>query len=252
VTPMTLRPNAGFLPALIAGKGECKGSVGPITAPRTVTGPSSPVPFPATKAERDTFDLRLAWPTFAPAGRPEGEAGEGGADEDTDDLEPLTEDEVKNPRLKKLSDEAAKRRNQAKAEKERADAAEARLKEFEGQANTETLLGQLREGQMENAFLKMAFGKVADVDAAWKLADKAGVTITNEGTVEGLDEVLAKVLEKHPYLTPKPAEQVDKELADRFPALTPSGRPNNGRKNDKDAVDYSVLEKKFPALRRGR
>jgi hypothetical protein len=227
---------------------------GPINGSENRPFLGSPEPLlPAVAAERDPFDLRVAWPTFVPAGRPEGETGEGGADEDTDDLEPLTDDEVKNPRIKALSDEAAKRRNQAKVEKERADAAEAKLKEFEGQANTETLLGQLREGQMENAFLKLAFGKVADVDAAWKLADKAEVKVNEDGTVEGLDEVLAKVLEKHPYLTPKPAEQVDPALVDKFPALEhASGRPNNGKKNSKDAVDYEKLAKQFPALRSRR
>lgn len=158
---------------------------------------------------------------------------------------------MKNPRIKQLSDEAAKHRTKAKAERERADAAEAKLKEFEGQANT-SLLGQVREGQMENAFLRVAFGRVADVDAAWKLADKTGVTITNEGVVEGLEDVLTKVLEKHPYLLPKPAEQVDKDLADKFPALTASGRPNNGKRGSTDSVDYEKLAKQFPALRSRR
>src|SRR5688572_5025398 len=79
---MKLRPNAGFLPALVAGGREQKRKGGPIhmgSENRPCLG--SPAFPPATKAERDTFDLRLAWlPMLASAGRPEGEAGEGGDD----------------------------------------------------------------------------------------------------------------------------------------------------------------------------
>ena len=240
--------NAGFLSAVIAGGREQKRKGGPIQGSENrrpfLSSPAFP---PATKAERDRFDLRHAW-LFRLAADTDGDAGQGDADDG--EPEPLTDDEVKNPRLKALSDEAAKRRNRAKAEKERADAAEAKVKALEeGQANTETLLGQVREGQMENAFLRVAFGKVADVDAAWKLADKTGVSITNEGVVEGLDAVLAKVLEKHPYLAPKPTDPDAQALADRFPALSPSGKPNNGPRGSKDSVDYEKLAKLFPALR---
>jgi hypothetical protein len=121
--------------------------------------------------------------------------------------------------------------------------------ELEGQTNTEALVGQVRRGQLENAFLRVAFGKVADVDAAWKLADMTGVTITNEGTVEGLDEVQAKILEKHPYLATRSMDSNADALADTFPALTASGRPNNGKRGSKDTVDYETLAKRFPALR---
>jgi hypothetical protein len=161
-----------------------------------------------------------------------------------------TEEELKVPRIKQLSDEAAKWRNKLReAEKALADLTKERGRADTAEANSKTAVDQLRDTRMENAFLKMAFGKVADVDAAWKLADKTGVTITTEGVVEGLEDVLAKVLEKHPYLLPKPTEQVDKDLVDKFPALTPSGRPNNGKKNGTDAVDYEKLAKQFPALR---
>ncbi len=223
----------------------------PLRLKGVALAPTSP---PATKAEPDPFDLRHAW-LYTLAADTDGGSAEGGddagSDPDPDDDEGVqpTEEELKVPRIKQLSDEAAKRRMQAKAEKERADAAEAKLKALEGEANTETLLGQVREGQMENAFLRVAFGKVTDVDAAWKLADRNGVTITNDGTVEGLEEVLTKVLEKHPYLAPKPTDPAAQALADKFPALLPSGRPNNGKKDSKDSVDYGFLEKRFPALR---
>src|SRR3712207_1343221 len=92
-------------------------------------------------------DLRLAWlPTILRAGSTAGEgdgepaadppppAGEGGADGDQPD-EP-TEEELRNPRIKKLSDEAAKHRVTAKTEKDRADAAEARATKAEGALKT--------------------------------------------------------------------------------------------------------------------
>lgn len=161
-----------------------------------------------------------------------------------------TADEVKVRRIKQLSDEAAKWRTKFReAEKALADLAGVKGRADTAETNSKTTVGQLREGRMENAFLKVAFGKVADVDAAWKLTDgmRAEVKVNEDGTVEGLEAVLAKVLESFPYLTPKPAEQVDQ--VDSFQPLTPSGRPNNGKRNGTDSVDYEKLAKLFPALR---
>lgn len=256
---MSDKQNAGFLAALIAG-GRGKGAASSSGAALALPPP------PATKAERDQFDLRLAWlPMLASAGRPEGGAEEGHdgdlptpqgsaspslpSGEDTDGVQP-TEEELKVPRIKQLSDEAAKWRNKFRdAEKALAELTNEKGRADTAEANSKGLVDQLRGARMENAFLRTATGKVADLEAAWKLADKAEVKVNEDGTVEGLDAVLAKVLEKHPYLTPKPTEPADKELADRFPALLPSGRPNNGKKGSTDAVDYEKLAKLFPALR---
>ena len=106
---------------------------------------------------------------------------------------------------------------------------------------------------MFNAFLLASNGQVADPDAAWKLADKAEVTIDDAGKVTGMDEVIAATVQKYPYLSPKPVDDVSAPLADKFPALQPSGRQTNARTNIDKGLNRRVLESKFPALgRRGR
>ena len=101
----------------------------------------------------------------ARASRPAGEEGEGflspgtpsspAEDEEGDDehSEPDASEskQVRNQRLKSLSDECAKHRNNAKTEKERADAAEITL------AESTSTINELRK---HNAFLIAAAGKV--------------------------------------------------------------------------------------------
>lgn len=202
-----------------------------------------------------TFDLRRAFDTiFSRAGSPAGEGENGDAAGSTDPPLPAdastegdqdtgeqdAEDDVKNPRIKQLSDEAAKHRNNAKAEKERADAAETKATD---------LASALREARMFNAFVVAGIGKIADVEAAWKLADKVGVTVGDDGTITGMDEVIAKTLERYPYLSPQPASDAPEELVDKFPALQPSGRQTNGKAKLGDSLNRKALEGKFPALR---
>lgn len=200
-----------------------------------------------------TFDLRRAFDAiFSRAGSPAGEGEHGDATGSTDPPPPADtgtegdegtgqqEDDVKNPRIKQLSDEAAKHRNNAKAEKERADAAETKATD---------LASALREARMFNAFVVASIGKVADVEAAWKLADKVGVTVADDATITGMDEVVAKTLERYPYLSPQPASDTPEELADKFPALQPSGRQTNGKAKLGDSLNRKALEGKFPALR---
>lgn len=54
----------------------------------------------------------------------------------------------------------------------------------------------ITEWTMQNAFLRAAGNPLADVDAAWKLADRACLTVVDDGSVDGVDEVLAQVIEK--------------------------------------------------------
>lgn len=206
----------------------------------------------------EAFDLRQAFAAIGSrAGSSAGEGGEAdsappagspppanaGAEEDGADLgTQLSEEEIKSPRIKQLSDEAGRYRHTAKAEKERADGAEERANELET---------ALREAHMFNAFLLASNGQVADADAAWKLAEKSEVTIDDDGKVSGMDEVVAATLQRYPYLSPKPVEEPG-SLADKFPALQPSGRQTNGKAKPKDGLNRRALESKFPALgRRG-
>jgi hypothetical protein len=191
-------------------------------------------------------DLRRAFVGMERAGAPAEEEGEQNTEPASppppadDGNEGAGEDEVQNPRIKQLSDEAARHRTTAKAEKERADAAEAKTTDLEA---------ALHEARMFNAFILAAVGKVADVDAAWKLADKVGATLAEDGAVSGMEDVVAATLRKYPYLSPKPAEDLPEGLGDKFPALQPSGRQTNAKRQD-GALNRSALASKFPALRR--
>jgi hypothetical protein len=201
-------------------------------------------------------DLRSAWLplrsfAWSSAGDEVDDDGDGSpsgapdspADDDAEDTDAGGEadDETRDKDRRRLSREAAKYRTTAKAEKERADGAEARA----------TSLEELVHGLIaQNAFLRAAGGTIADVDAAWKLADHDSLTVNEDGTVEGVDDVLTQVTERYPYLTKQPSD-VDPVLADKFPALVPSGRPTNGkRQSDTGALNVAALAAKFPALGR--
>jgi hypothetical protein len=163
----------------------------------------------------------------APPGSPSPPA-ENADDKDADDGE-----DVRNPELKKLHDEAARYRTSAKAEKERADAA----------------AEALRAARIENAFLRAAVGKVTDTDAAFKLADTTDLTIDDDGNVTDVDDVVAEVVERYPYLRPEVTDD-DLIYGEDVPPTQPSGRSTNyKRTSDDGSGNRAVLESKFPALR---
>jgi hypothetical protein len=192
------------------------------------------------------YDLRHAWPSFRHAFRPAGDDGaefSDSADDSPADGGPANtdtgaDDIVRDAEKKKLSDEAAARRNEAKAERARADAAEAAL------ATSAQSITELRQ---HNAFLSAAVGRLTDLDAAWKLADASQIVIAEDGTPTGTDDVITGLLERYPYLAPvEPLEPFQP-----LPTL-PSGRPLNGRKLHQNEPTRHVLEGKFPALKRNR
>ncbi|MGK2884674.1 MAG: hypothetical protein ACSLE8_07845 [Rhodococcus sp. (in: high G+C Gram-positive bacteria)] len=82
---------------------------------------------------------------------------------------------------------------------------------------------------------------VDDLDAGRKLADFAGVTIDENGNVEGMTEAVNSLLRNYPYLERQPDTQ---------PMAAPGsgGTPVNGRRQS-DAASPAVLERKYPALR---
>ncbi len=208
-----------------------------------------------TSAMRGPFLDRVG----CPAGEGEGGSGEGGGTPDPSSLPAGEggagegEGDVKNPRLKQLSDEAARHRMNAKAEKDRADAAEAKATELE--TRTTELEERLHDQLIRGAFLLATTGKVTDSEAAWKLADMSKVLVEDDGTVKGMDEAIAAVVKQYPYLQPEDSGSVDdttKALRERFPALEPSGRPMNSRPQGDNPVNTAALERKFPALRNRR
>lgn len=167
-------------------------------------------------------------------------------DTDVDDAEDTEDDEfetVRDKRARKAARDAARYRTAAKAEKERADAAEARV---------QTLLSR----RMEDRFYVAAAGKVTDIEAAWKLADKNTIVINDDGTVVGADEAVTAVIDRYPALVLGPADDHDESgdfVPDAFsPNYTTGGLPNSGqpigKRPDANRTNDALLMKKYPAL----
>ncbi len=188
--------------------------------------------MPAGESEEEQQEQSPAEPdsTSAPASEDEHTTGqEGVGDEDEDGA-------IRNPRIKALSDENKRHRLAAKQERERADGLQERVS---------TLM-------LENAFIKASAGRISDFDAALKLMDRTGITITPEGEVTGIDEALAKVIERYPYVADEDGP-ADTDLNTTLAGLQPSGRPANGKRSAGPAgANNKVLRDKFPALRRLR
>lgn len=194
--------------------------------------------------------------------------------------------EVKNPRMKQLSDEAAQRRREAKEWRKRAEDAEAQLAlhqkgsppkddagdedEDEDEDEQESSSGKgkkntgdsdtVRTLRLELSFERLATkAKVRDIEAAWKLVgdDIRAVTVDDDGVVDAkrMGEIVDHVVERYPYLRDDYAPSTDEASS-----LSPSGqststegasgRPMNGRRKQTGATDFGALSKKFPALRR--
>lgn len=182
-----------------------------------------------------TYDLRLAFSDSLPRScRPVGE-GEGG---EGDLGTQLTEEELRNPVLKKLHDEAARYRVAARDSRQRLE--------------EETRRREKAEASFRYVALRSTFDRVAhqaqvpDLEAAWQLAlgDLKDLVVEDDGRVDekAVARALEAVAERHPTII--------KPKTGGFP-LEPSGRPANGPRRT-DNRDLAFLESKFPALRRRR
>ena len=149
-----------------------------------------------------------------------GEGSPDGSAADTSETEP-----VKNPELKRLSNEAAAHRIRAKKAEEALTTATATIQEL----------------RIHNAFMRAALPLIDDLDAAWKLADHSLVKIDDDGNVTGMDTMITAALQMYPYL---------ERVVDTMPEPISGGAPTNGRRNNPNVANAAILEKKFPALRR--
>lgn len=191
------------------------------------------------------------------------EGGEGGSATGADDKSKESggtgtkDDDVKDPDKKRLSEEAARHRVAAKSEKERADAAEAKLRELEDKDKSELekvtrdrdeLQGKVEKqsATIADQALRLAFfesGASAlfkNPVTARKLLDLSALKADEDGQYDAKEvKALADALLKaEPYLA---ADGSGSEGSTES-----GGSPNNGRKT-KDA-DREALKKKFPAL----
>lgn len=221
------------------------------------------------------FDLREDWLALllfaaqeddegSDDGDGDGTGGDGSDSGDGDDDSGGTGDEeAKNPRIKELSDENAKWRNNHKAEKARADALQKQIDEAEDskKSKEELLEKQIKEATEENKSLKKdvadlnlrvsfyesgAAAQLQDPGDALKFLDLKELTPDEDGKYKD-KEVLAAVeglIKKKPYL----AKKSDDDDGDSGSG-NPSGRRMNGKRGSQQELDRQRLEEKFPALR---
>ena len=228
----------------------------------------------------DLFDLRSAFaPILNVAAMPDGDddddddadkggdggSGDGGGDDGSSGTD-ATKDDVKDPDKKKLSDEAAKHRNNAKAEKQRADELAAKLKEIEDKDKSELEKAQsdLKEAQerlvkleetTKTQAVRLAFfesgaaAQFRNPATALKLMkdDLKDITPDEDGEVDvkAIKTAADDLLKREPYLGKDEDGDDDKSTQQ---TQQPSGRQTNG-KTKKDGLNKEALAQKFPALR---
>lgn len=85
------------------------------------------------------------------------------------------------------------------AQLEKKETAEQELSE-----QLEAIRNQAKQERINNEFIKQATANnVAYVDAAIKLADLSSVDVDDDGNINGVDEVIAKLVEDNPFLLKK-------------------------------------------------
>lgn len=181
--------------------------------------------------------------------------GSDGSDDGDDDAH-----KGKDPRIKELSDENARRRNSEKALKKQLDDALVQLKNFtdKDKSETEKLTGErdelktkyeetasaLASLRLENAFLKVNAVDWHDPALAMTQVDLSGV-MDEDGEIDDkkLKAAVENLAKTKPFLVKGEAEPKNPKV----PSGTPVGSGGRGSKKD---LDRAALEKKYPALRR--
>lgn len=179
----------------------------------------------------------------------------------TDDSSP--DKDIKDPDKKRLSDEAAKYRNQAKQAAKERDKFAAELKKHEDgkKSENERLEGDLKaanekvsklEGQLKTNSVELAFFKSGaaagfkSASTALRLLDLDGIEPDEDGEVD-VEEIKKRadaLGKKEAYLLKDGDEEDLGEDEGQ-----PSGRSTNGKKKSKDDLTAAKLAQKYPALR---
>lgn len=161
--------------------------------------------------------------------------GSDDGDGDGDDTELRPSERSSN----KAHRDAAKYRSQRNRERrehattrERAEAAESALTSL----------------RMEIAFTRTAGDTFVDSDAAWKLLDRALISIEDDGSVTGMDEAVADLIERQPFIVRSDDSESTPPERNPFTASR-SGRSVGRSRPKPETANRAALVKKYPALR---
>jgi hypothetical protein len=188
----------------------------------------------------------------------EDEGGEGASGAGTEDDKSGDKSSIKDPEKKRLSDEAAAHRVRAKAEKERADKAEAELRKLTDKDKSELEKAQrdlketgeklaAAEVKITDQALRLAFfesgasGLFKNPVTARRLMDFSTLKLNDAGEYEAKEvkAIAEALLKAEPYLAADGSDGSDSKN-------DKGGDPQNGRKTKN--TDNAALVKKFPAL----
>lgn len=217
-------------------------------------------PFAGIEPLMYTKTGRPVWPIMGGSGEDEGgdDAGDGADDEGDDDEDEGDEPKDKSKsssRVKELSDENSRRRNEAKELRKQLDAAAAKLKEHEDaklgetektvkerdelKAKAEALEAKSRQLALQVAFLQDRENDWHNPKTALRLLELDGVEIDDEGEVKGLDVAIKKLVTENPYLVKTSGK--DDEDAESGAQQQPSGSPVSKKAEKQRAA----LEQKY-------
>lgn len=216
------------------------------------------------------------------------DSGDDSDDQSGDDTDDLDEDEdeddatkdkaVVDPDKKRLSDEAARRRRQARQLKQERDAARAELEQLKGKdkpeveqikqerdtlkQNLESAESRLRSQAVRMAILEKASelqvkpGKIKYIP---RLIDLDNIDVDDDGTVDGLDDELEAIKNDNPewfstngHATTNGKDSEDDDEEDEEPTVRrrSSGKAVSSKKKGKAGYDLATLQGRFPALRK--
>lgn len=192
--------------------------------PKSQGKPSPTIPYERFKQVND--DLKAFKETFE-------SLGIGGLD----DLKSMVDDY----NARKQAEEQRKREEMSELERLQADL---KAKEEVGQKlarQLEELQERVKQERITNAFIKAATQhNIAYIDDAIKLADLSAVKVNEDGSVEGVEEVVKALVETKPFLLRK--------------TQIPIGEPSNGGKAgvSEKTAEQQLEEAKNKALKTGR
>lgn len=107
---------------------------------------------------------------------------------------------------------------------------EARDKASSLEQGNKELTVKTKEALLKSSVVALAAGKFQDAEVAFKLLDRSGVTVSDDGTVEGVEAALASLAEQYPFLKRKGVSSTNPTNPNEPTA--PAGRTDQERRNE--------------------